>query len=328
MLYPVVSSLSHMTVLRTSEDRFSDLPDFPYEPNYVSTENGRIAYVERGDGPETFLCLHGVPTWSFLYRKMMPILAERGRVIVPDFLGHGRSDKYPSMDDYDFSLHEEALTEFIETLDLKGVTLVGQDWGGAHGLHVATTKLPERFDRLVPMNTVGNTLPDEEGNFTSSREFEAWHEFVRTMPNLPIAEIIEQGLIVGDIQFDSSYEHATIDLTEEEKRGYEAPFPSPRYKAGARKWPLMVPTSPEMDGAEQMLATRDALAEWEKPAFVLFSDSDPITHNARDLLRRIIPGAKNQPDIWIEGVGHFLQETAGETVATHIVDFVDRTPTE
>lgn len=220
-----------MAPLRTPEERFEGLPEFPYEPSHVETEEGRVAYVETGEGPETFLCLHGVPTWSFLYRKMMPILAERGRVIVPDFLGHGRSDKFPSMDDYDFSRHESALTEFVRTLDLTDVTLVGQDWGGAHGLHVATTKLPERFARLVPMNTVGNTLPDEEGNFTSSGEFKAWHEFVRTTPDLPIGDIVQQGLVVGDVDFDSSYRHEPMDLPPEVVRGYEAPFPDARYKA-------------------------------------------------------------------------------------------------
>jgi haloalkane dehalogenase len=317
-----------MTPLRTPEERFEKLPNFPYEPSYVETTEGRMAYVETGEGPETFLCLHGVPTWSFLYRKMMPILADRGRVVVPDFLGHGRSDKFPAMEDYDFALHENALTEFVEALDLTAVTLVGQDWGGAHGLHVATTKLPERFARLVPMNTVGNTLPNENGEFTSSGEFGAWREFVRTTAGLPIGEIVQQGLVVGDIDFDSSYDHAPMELPRTVVRGYEAPFPDERYEAGARKWPLMVPRSEDDDGAEQMLATRNALAEWEKPAFVLFSDADPITHDARDLLRRLIPTATDQPDVRIEGVGHFLQEAAGETVARHVVDFVDRTPIE
>jgi haloalkane dehalogenase len=315
-----------MTPLRTPEERFEDLPEFQYEPSYIETEEGRLAYVETGGGPETFLCLHGVPTWSFLYRKMMPILADRGRVVVPDFLGHGRSDKFPAMADYDFERHENALTEFVETLDLTDVTLIGQDWGGAHGLHVATTKLPERFARLVPMNTVGNTLPERDGTFTASGEFGAWREFVRTTSDLPIGEIVQQGLVVGDLDFESSYAHEPMDLPPDVIRGYEAPFPAAEYEAGARKWPLMVPRSRDDDGAEQMLATRDALAEWEKPAFVLFSDADPITHDARNLLRRLIPTATDQPDVWVEGVGHFLQEAAGETVARHVVEFVDRTP--
>ncbi|MDY6764672.1 MAG: haloalkane dehalogenase [Halobacteria archaeon] len=291
--------------IRTPEERFKDLPDFPYEPKYVDVGDARMSYVESGEGNETILCLHGEPTWSFLYRKMIPTLSEKGRVIAPDLIGFGRSDKYTDMEDYTFTSEYEALETLIQELDLENVTLVGQDWGGILGLY-AVKQMPDRFSRIVPMNT---GLPD--GTQEMPDEWIQFRDFVKGTDDLPIGFLIDAGCLT--------------EVSDEVKRGYEAPFPDPSYMAGARAMPLRVPTSPDDKGAEEMRETREFLSEWDKPAFVLFSDSDPITRPSRDFLRDLIPTAKNQPDTWVEGAGHFLQEDRGEEVAKHIVKFIEET---
>ncbi len=295
-----------MTILRTPEERFQDLPNFPYQPKFVEVGEPRMAYIEEGKGEETFLCLHGEPTWSFLYRKMVPILAERGKVVVPDFIGFGRSDKYEDMDVYSFQSFYDWLINFIEELDLTNITLICQDWGGLLGL-TAAVNLPERFSRLVPMNTGLN-----DGTGEMSDEWWEFRDFVEEVEDLPIGSLIQNG--------------TNQEVPDEIIRAYEAPFPEASYKAAAKAWPLLVPTNPDMGGAEMMSDAIDKISEWEKPTFVLFSDSDPITSEVRDPLRNLIPTASEQPDVWIEGAGHFLQEEKGEEIAEHIVDFVDRTP--
>lgn len=295
-----------MTVLRTPSIRFEGLPDFPYEPNYIDVDAGRMAYVDYGSGHETFLCLHGEPTWSFLYRKMIPGLAERGRVIAPDFFGFGRSDKFDDPAAYSVALHYDALVGFLEALDLNGVTMIGQDWGGTLGL-LAVAEHPERFDRLVPMNT---GLPEGRQELP-----EGWHEFakmVATVEVLDIGRMVNAGCVTA--------------LGDEVRAAYDAPFPDESYKAGARRFPELVPQSPDDEGAQAFMHAQESLAEWDRPAFVLFGDSDPIFRGVRDSLRQLIPTASEQPDTWTEGAGHFLQEDAGETIAEEIVDFVDRTP--
>lgn len=267
-----------------------------------------MAYIDEGEGEETFLCLHGEPTWSFLYRKMIPTLKEKGRVIVPDFIGFGRSDKYEDEDDYTYSEYYNWLESFVEKLDLTNITLICQDWGGLLGLPVALNN-PERFARLVPMNT---GLVD--GTIEMADEWWKFRNFVAETDDLPIGDLIDYG--------------TEQNVSEEVKNGYEAPFPDASYKAAAHIWPLMVPTDPDMDGAEIMGDAIEKLAEWDKPAFVLFGDSDPITSDVRDSIRHLIPTATEQPDVWIEDAAHFLQEDKGEEIAEHIVNFVDRTPLE
>jgi haloalkane dehalogenase len=300
-----------MALRSTPEDAFSDVPDYDYEPRYVTVDapgEPEMAYVDTdpdGTAEETFLCLHGEPTWGFLYRKMIPDLAERGRVVVPDALGFGRSDKYTEREEYDYRLHYDALEQFIETLDLTDVTLVCQDWGGLIGLPVAVNN-EERFARLVPMNT--NCPTGEE------KMAEAWYDFrdfVERVEELPIGMLIQNA--------------TATELSDEVLAAYEAPFPDEEMKAGAREWPDMVPRAEGGDGGEITSAAREKLAEWEKPAFVLFADSDPITKDGRDPLRELIPTASEQPDVWVEGAMHFLQEDAGEEIASEIVEFVDRT---
>ncbi len=237
---------------------------------------------------------------------MIPTLSERGRVIAPDFVGFGRSDKYDDVEAYSFGRFDDQLTAFVESLDLQNITLVCQDWGGLLGLTVAMNH-PDRFARLVPMNT---GLPD--GTQEMADEWLAFKEFVASTDDPDIGRMVQNG--------------CATELDEATKDAYRAPFPDQPSKAGARAWPLLVPTDPGMEGTDEMRTAAKRLSAWEKPAFVLFGDSDPIFHDIRDPLRESIPTATDQPDVWVEDAGHFLQEDAGERIAEHIVDFVDRTP--
>jgi haloalkane dehalogenase len=297
-----------MPLVRTPDDRFADLPeyDYPHDRVTVSDDGAEMAYVDvEGDGDETFLCLHGEPTWGFLYRRMIPRLRDRGRVVVPDFLGFGRSDKYTEIDEYGFEMHYETLRRFVETLDLDGVTLVCQDWGSILGLPLAVSDRPDRFDRIVAMNAL---LTDGETDLS-----DVWHRFkemVVSADDLEPARVVAGGCV--------------SELSDGAIAGYNAPFPDEASKAGAYAWPPMVPQTPEMPGADRHARLREDLASWEKPFFALFSDSDQITRPYRDLFRELVPTATAEPDVWIEEASHFLQEDAGEACAERIVDFVDR----
>ena len=296
----------------TPDDRFADLPDFDYERHSVTVGEGEgrsdgleMAYVDEGEGEETFLLLHGEPTWGYLYRKMIPTLAERGRVVVPDFIGFGRSEKLTERDDYSFRLHYDTLADFVEELDLQDVTLVCQDWGGIVGLTYAALE-PDRFARLVAMNTFVPTNDTE-----MAEEWHDFRDFVERVDELPVGMLIQNA--------------TATELSDEELAAYEAPFPDEASKAGAYEWPDMVPRKSGGDGGDMTTEAQERLKEWEKPAFVLFADSDPITRGARDPLRELIPTASEQPDVWVEGAMHFLQEDAGEEIAEEILAFVDRT---
>jgi len=297
-----------MTILRTPEERFVNLPGYNYAPHYVDINGMRVHYLDEGQG-DTILCLHGEPTWSYLYRKMIPILSTRQRTLCMDFIGFGRSDKYSQEGDYSFSMHLKTLRGFIEALSLEQITLVVQDWGGLTGL-TAASQMPERFARLVIMNTF---LPT--GDEPASEAFMQWRQAARRFgKRMPIGRIIRSGMADAD------------KVPKGVMRAYEAPFPDNTYKAGAAVWPLLVPIRPDDPGAAEMRGARAVFSEWEKPVQTIFSDSDPITSRADILFRRLMPVAREQPRITIENAGHFLQEEKGPQIATHIQEFIDRTP--
>lgn len=297
-----------MSALRTPEVRFADLPDFPFKPNYlvirdVDLGELRMHYVDEGprDGA-VVLCLHGEPTWSFLYRKMIPLLAAAGlRVIAPDLVGFGRSDKPARREDYSYARHVRWMRDFIEAAALSDITLLGQDWGGLIGLRVLAAD-PGRFARFSLSNTA---LPT--GDHEASEAFHRWRRFSQEDPEFDIGQIVN---LFG-----------RGDLSEAEVDAYRAPFPSDEYKAGARQFPVLVPISPDDPASDDNRRAWQVLQQWDRPALMCFSDADPIMAGAEKPFLKLVPGTRGQPHITLRG-RHFIQEEDGERWARAVIDWM------
>ena len=289
-----------MDVYRTPDQRFAGLPDYAFEPRYVEQDGLRMHYVDEGSG-SPILLLHGEPTWAFLYRKTIPALSAVGRTIVPDYFGFGRSDKPTRIEDYSYDFHYASIERFVEDLDLRDATVLVHDWGGPIGLRLAVEH-PDRVARLVILNTgIG-------AGRAPSEEWLRFRAFVRR---------VGTDLVPGQLIRIS----AVAELADEVVEAYNAPFPTPESKAGVLAFPEQVPTEMDHPNAVTMLDVRAALERWEKPALVLFSDSDPIFSTvAAEHMASRIPGAG--PAEFIAGAGHFLQEEKGEEIAARIVRFL------
>ena len=280
------------SVLRTPDDRFADLPGFPYEPKYVEVEGLRIAYVEQGEG-DPILLLHGEPTWSYLYRHMIPPLAEAGRVIAPDLIGFGRSDKPAASNAYTYKSHVRWLRRLIQALDLDRITMVCQNWGGSIGLRVLS-QIPERFARLVAMNT---GISDGRGGWAYSQR----------VASLDMARLMRAAL-------------KKRQLSDAEAAAYAAPFPSTEYQTAALVFPRLVPSRPDHPGAYDNRVAIERLKTLDLPVLLPWADGDPIRAPAEAHLRSIFRNVA--PGIVVEGAGHFIQEDAGEEVAEHILKWM------
>src|SRR6266516_3348661 len=293
-----------MEILRTADERFGDLPGYGFEPHYVEVDGLRIHYVDEGPGDgEPVLMMHGEPSWSYLYRKMIPVITAAGyRAVAPDLVGFGRSDKPGRREDYTYQRHVDWMKGWLEAVDLRHITLVCQDWGGLIGLRLAASH-QERFDRVVAANT---GLPT--GDRPLGEAFLRWQGYSQTTPNFHAGGIVKGGCV--------------SELSPEMVAAYDAPFPDDRYKAGARQFPLLVPTSPDDPSAVPNRKAWEVLARWEKPFLTAFSDSDPIMRGGDCVFQKGIPGAKWEPHTTIVCGGHVLQEDKGEELAQVVVDFM------
>jgi haloalkane dehalogenase len=297
-----------MNILRTPDEQFQSLPDFPFEPHYATTSDGlRVHYLDEGPRDAApVLLLHGEPSWSFLYRKMIPVLVARGsRCVVPDLVGFGRSDKPAAAEDYSYQRLVDWMSELVfDTLDLRDITFFGQDWGGLVGLRLVAAE-PDRFARVAVANT---GLPTGERKPTEA--FLSWQSFARDAKEFPVGRIISGG--------------CATQLDQAVIAAYDAPFPDDTYKAGARALPSLVPTSPDDPAHAANVKAWEVLREFRKPFLCAFSDSDPITKGGERAFLGQVPGAEGQPHTTIEGGGHFLQEDKGEELAGVIAGFIER----
>jgi haloalkane dehalogenase len=301
-----------MKSLRTPDERFDNLPGYAFAPHYLDVPGGgdgrlRIHYVDEGPKEaEPVLLLHGEPSWSYLYRKMIPIIVQAGfRAVAPDLVGFGRSDKPADRKDYTYRRHVDWMQNWLDRMDLKGITLFGQDWGGLIGLRLVAND-PDRFVRVVVANT---GLPT--GDHPVSDAFLGWRKFSIETPEFPVGVIVNAGCMSG--------------LPPEVIAAYDAPFPDESYKEGARVFPLLVPIAPDDPAAPDNRKAWEVLRKFEKPFLTAFSDGDPITRGGEKVFQNLVPGAKGQPHTIVQGGGHFLQEDRGEELARVIVEFMGGT---
>jgi haloalkane dehalogenase len=288
-------------ILRTPDECFNTLADFPFAPHYVEVDGYRVHYVDEGPrGAPPILLMHGEPTWCYLYRKMIPPLVGAGhRCVAPDLIGFGRSDKLARRDDYSYQFHVDVMNGFVRALGLEGITLFGQDWGGLIGLRVLVDNL-ERFGRLVVANT---GLPT--GDHKASDGFLRWLRYSQTVENFHVGGIVKGG--------------CKSPLSAEAIAAYDAPFPSDAYKEGARMFPKLVPVTPDNPASDANRRAWEVLRQWNGKVLTLFSDQDPVTAGGEKPFQKLLPGAQGQPHATIVGAGHFLQEDKGEELAARIV---------
>lgn len=301
-----------MQVLRTPDECFDNLEGYPFEPHYLTvddTQGGeiRVHYVDEGPGDaDPVLMLHGEPSWSYLYRKMIGPVAQAGhRVIAPDLVGFGRSDKPAAREDHTYARHVAWMQSVIDQLDLEHITLFCQDWGGLIGLRLVAAN-PQRFDRVIAGNTM---LPT--GDHDPGEGFRKWQQFSQTTPEFKVGKIIQTGL--------------AKPISDAVRAAYDAPFPDDSYKAGARQFPALVPTRPDDPESGPNRRAWEVLRQFDKPFLTAFSDQDPVTRGGDRVLQKLIPGCAGQPHVTIENGGHFLQEDQGEQLAQLILDFIERT---
>jgi len=303
-----------MEAVRTPDERFEGLADWSFPAHYADVEadgeSVRMAYVdERPPGPgkaRPVLLLHGEPSWSYLYRSMIPVLLDAGlRAIAPDLIGFGRSDKPTSREDYTYARHMQWLESLVfGHLQLDGIVLFCQDWGGLLGLRLLAEH-PDRFAAAVASNTMLPTGDHDPGD-----AFRAWREYSQKAPDLAIGKIVDGG--------------SARSLSPEEIAAYDAPFPDDRFKAGARQFPMLVPITPDDPAAPANRAAWEVLSRWEKPFVCAFGDSDPVTAGGSAVLQKMIPGAAGQPHVTLERTAHFSQEDSGQRLAEIVVDVARR----
>ena len=297
-----------MKLLRTPDERFENLPDFPYEPHYFEVDEIRIHYVDEGPkDAEIILLMHGEPSWSFLYRHMIPILVKAGfRTVAPDLVGFGRSDKPTEQEDHTYAKHVNWITKLVKSLDLKKITLFCQDWGSLIGLRVAIEN-QDRFSRIVLSN--GGLPTGEQGN---TEAFLTWRKFSRESPKFDVGRLIQGA--------------TTTKLTKDIMRAYDAPFPDDTFKAGARILPSLVPISVDDPEHNANKKASEQFEKWEKPFLTTFSDSDPVTRGGDRFWQQYIPGAKDQKHTTIKNAGHFVQEDKGPELAELMIEFIKNNP--
>lgn len=297
-----------LEIIRTPSEHFEGIRDFPFEEHYCNIGGMEMHYVDEGprDG-EVVLLLHGEPSWSYLYRKMIPIIAEGGyRVIAPDLIGFGKSDKIVDKEHYTYERHVSWMLTFLEELKLTGITLFCQDWGGLIGLRLVAEH-EHLFARIMASNTILAT-----GEVPPNKAFMAWREFSRTSPEFDIGRVIQGGTVSS--------------LSDEVIAAYNAPFPEERYKSGARIFPSLVPISPDDPSSPRCKSAWARLMELKLPFLTAFSDSDPIMSGLDKVLQSAIPGAKGQNHTVIQGAGHFVQEEKGVELAHILVRFIQDNP--
>jgi haloalkane dehalogenase len=300
-----------MKILRTPDDRFRNLPDYPFYPNYVEVSDGdgsslRIHYVDEGPKEgEPVLLMHGEPSWSYLYRKMIPIIVDAGhRAVAPDLVGFGRSDKPTERSHYTYQSHVDWMQSWLEKIGLNNITLVCQDWGGLIGLRLVANN-PDVFARVVVANT---GLPT--GDIPMPDAFLNWRKFSLEVPDFDAGAIITMG--------------CQKPVPQDIASAYNAPFPDDTYKEGARIFPSLVPIEPNDPASQANRKAWDVLSRFDKPFLTAFSDGDPITRGGEKIFKKRVPGSKDQPHTTIKGGGHFLQEDCAEEFAEVIVDFINR----